>query len=312
MFSIGLLMQKRSIPSTVDPFNLSLLVISMLLWGLSFPAIKVALDVIDPLTLGLLRVLFGAIPLSIFIFFKFGFQDSFTPLFKDPIPFIGIALTQFYLPLAAQNVGMGMMDPSSAASLSSIIQATSPIFAIFLSSMYLGEYIGRMKGLGAGLALSGTVLLVTQGGLVLEGATLVGNLLLLSSAVFYAVSGVLTKKALTDHDPMLIITLALIISSILFLPTALATEPISQLSGITFDMWLIVLFLGLICNGIALLMWYVVLMNSQLSKQVLFSYLIPLFGTIFSYLLLDEVIAIQTLIAGMVIVVGITIAQYGK
>ncbi len=305
-------MEEKTIPSTTDPRNLSLLLISMILWGLSFPALKVALEVVGPLTLGMVRVLFGAIPFLLFVILRDGASDIKNILFKEPLPFIGIALTQFYLPLSAQNIGMNMMDPVSAASLSSIIQATSPIFAIFLSVAFLEERIGKIKSLGAGVALSGTLLLVTRGGIVLGGATLFGNLLLLASAIFYAVSGVLTKNALYKYDPVHIILLALMVSSALFIPTAIFTEPISQLGNLTMNMWLIIFFLGFICNGIALLMWYVVLIKSQLSKQVLFSYLIPLFGTIFSHLFLGEMIYLQTILFGMVIVIGITIAQYGK
>ncbi|MFO8109675.1 MAG: DMT family transporter [Thermoplasmata archaeon] len=305
-------MQKRVSPSTIEPKNLSLLIFSMALWGLSFPVIKIALEVVDPLTLGLIRVLFGAVPLSIFILVNRGGSFMFEPLFKDPLPFIGIALTQFYLPLSAQNVGMTMMDPASAASLSSVIQATSPIFSIFLSSMYLGEYIGKVKGIGAGIALSGTLLLVTRGGIILGGTTFVGNLLMLASALFYAISGVLTKKALSKYDPLLIITIALILSTILFLPITLITEDITLLGSVSARVWMLMFFLGFVCNGVALLIWYKVLIKSQLSKQVLFSYLIPLFGTLFSFIFLGEIISIQAILAGLIIVIGITIAQYGR
>lgn len=305
-------MEKRGTPLTMEPRNLSLLIFSMALWGLSFPAIKVALAVVDPLTLGLIRVLFGTVPLLIFVVIKKGWVPTFAPLRNDPLPFVGIALTQFFLPLSAQNIGMGMMDPATAASLSSIIQATSPIFSIVLSSMYLGEYIGKIKGVGTGLALTGTLLLVTRGGIVLGGATLTGNLLLLSSAVFYAISGVMTKKALSKYDPILIITLALVVSSFLFIPAALITEPITQLRFVSWDIWLLMFFLGFVCNGIALLIWYVVMIDSQLSKVVLFSYLIPLFGTIFSFIFLGEVIFLQTILAGFIIISGVTLAQYGQ
>ncbi len=305
-------MEKHGTPLTMEPRNLSLLIFSMALWGLSFPAIKVALAVVDPLTLGLIRVLFGTVPLLIFVVIKKGWIPTFAPLRNDPLPFVGIALTQFFLPLSAQNIGMGMMDPATAASLSSIIQATSPIFSIVLSSMYLGEYIGKIKGMGTGLALTGTLLLVTRGGIVLGGATLTGNLLLLSSAVFYAISGVLTKKALSKYDPILIITLALVVSSFLFIPAALITEPITQLRFVSWDIWLLMFFLGFVCNGIALLIWYVVMIDSQLSKVVLFSYLIPLFGTIFSFIFLGEVIFLQTILAGFIIISGVTLAQYGQ
>ncbi len=292
--------------------NIALLVLSMVLWGLSFPAIKISLLEIQPLTLGLLRILFGAVPIAIYVLWRRGFRHTLTILKTDPKPFIGIALTQFYLPIAAQNLGMGMMAPETAASLSSILQATSPLFGIFFAAMFLGEYIGVKKALGLALALSGSVLLVTRGGGVLGGSDLLGNILLLSSAIFYAVSGVWIKKALFKHEPVMILALSLIIASILFIPTALLSESAGHIVNVSMSTWLLVLFLGLVCNGIALLLWYIVLISSQLSKQVLFTYLIPIFGTIFSHVFIGELIGLRTIIFGLVIICGITIAQYSK
>ncbi len=295
-----------------DKRNVALLVISMALWGLSFPAVKVSLVEVQPLTLGLLRILFGAVPIAAFVFWKKGFSNILIVFKSDPKPFIGIALAQYYLPMAAQNVGMDMMAPETAASISSILQATSPVFGIVLAAMFLDEYLGGKKILGLVIALTGSILLVTRGGAVLGGSNLIGNLLLLSSAIFYAISGVWTKKALYKHEPIVILTLSLIISSLLFIPTAMFNEPISQIYSISVSTWFLILFLGVVCNGVALLVWYTVLIKSQLSKQVLFTYLIPLFGTLFSHMFIGESIGVLTVVFGGLILFGITVAQYDK
>lgn len=300
------------VPRSVHVRNISLLVISMALWGLSFPAVKISLQEVEPLMLALLRVLLGAAPISAFVFWKRGFGNTMDILKKNPLPFLGISLTAFYLPMAAQNIGMGMMAPETAASLSSILQATSPLFGIFLAAMFLGEHIGVKKALGLALALSGSVLLVTRGGGVLGGSDLIGNMLLLGSAVSYAVSGVWIKKALYRYEPIMILTIPLIISTFLFIPTVFLLEPVAPIHNISGSTWLLILFLGLVCNGIALLLWYMVLVSSQLSKQVLYTYLIPVFGTVFSHIFLGEMIGYLTVIFGTLIVVGITIAQYDR
>lgn len=299
----------------VEPLSskyITVLVFSMVLWGLSFPAIKLALEEVDPITLGLMRTLFGAVPFSIVVFKRLGTKYVLRSLKEDPYPFIAIALFQFFLPLAAQNVGMNMMAPETAASLSSIIQATAPIFGLFLSALILKEYIGLKKALGAAIALSGTILLVTRGGVVLSGTDFTGNILLLASAVFYAISGVITKQALNKHEPEKVITLALILSSMFFLPTALLTENIHNLTSVSIFSWTLMAYLGIICTGIALFLWYVVLRKNQLSKQILFTYLIPLFGTGFSHIFLGESMGLKTALFGIIIIIGISIAQYEK
>lgn len=284
----------------------------MLLWGLTFPLIKISLEEIGPITLGFLRSLFGAIPLFIYILVKMGTKKIFQVTRKSYVLFLLVGLTQFYLPLAAQNTGMSMMEPEIAASLSSILQATFPVFAIFLSVMFLKEVIGKKKAIGTAIALTGTILLVTQGGVDITSTALLGNLLLLSSAVCYAIASVITKKSLAKYEPLTLITMAMVFSSFLFFPTSIAVEPVSQIADISMITWLSIIYLGLIGNGFALLLWYIVLVKTQLSKQVLFTYLIPLFGNVFSHIILGETISLLTFFFGMLIVIGVAIVQYER
>ncbi|MFW6064532.1 MAG: DMT family transporter [Candidatus Natronoplasma sp.] len=296
----------------VEVKNFLVLLLAVIMWGSTFPAIKIALGSIQPITLGLFRAIFGFMPIALFTLWRIGFRNTMKPAKEDLLIIVGIALTQFYLPLISQNVGMTMMHPETAASMSSLLQATAPIFTIFLSALFLGEYIGMKKASGTAIALSGTVMLVTRGGVVLHGATLIGNLMLLGSSVFYAISGLLVKKALDDYNPLSILSVSLFISVILFLPTAFILEDTTQMVGIPTSSWILAIYLGLFANGIVLLLWYYVLRTKELSKQILFVYLIPFFGIIFSYLFANETITLQTFIFGSVILIGITIAQYEK
>lgn len=298
--------------TSFSPKNFLVLLIAVTMWGSTFPAIKIALGEIEPITLGLFRAIFGLIPIGLFTIWIRGWERIVAP-FKDDFPLIlGIALTQFFLPLVSQNVGMTLMDPETAASMSSLLQATAPIFTIFLSVIFLEEYIGVKKSLGTATALTGTLMLVTRGGVVLHGVTLVGNLMLLGSAVFYAISGLLVKKALDDYGPLSILSLALFFSVLFFIPTTYILEDTAHIFMISSNSWLLAIYLGLFANGIVLILWYYVLRSKELSKQILFIYLIPFFGIIFSYLFADEAITIQTFIFGAVILIGITIAQYEK
>ncbi|MGM0510795.1 MAG: DMT family transporter [Thermoplasmatota archaeon] len=292
--------------------NISLLVFSMMLWGLTFPLIKLSLEEIGPITLGLLRSLFGAIPLFIYVLYQKGLKKITIITKNYYLLFIAIGLTQFYLPLATQNTGMSMMEPETAASLSSILQASYPVFAIIMSVAFLKEYIGKKKALGTAIALTGTILLVTQGGVDISNSALLGNLLLLTSSVCYAISSVITKRSLVKHEPLTLMTMALVFSSLIFLPTSFALEPVSRIANISMMTWLMIIYLGLIGNGIALLLWYIVLVKTQLSKQVLFTYLIPLFGNIFSHLILGETISLISFLFGMLIVTGVAIVQYER
>jgi drug/metabolite transporter (DMT)-like permease len=66
-----------------------------------------------------------------------------------------------------------------------------------------------------------------------------------------------------------------------------------------------VIYLGVVSTGIAWLLRFRILKNNGLIFQSQVSYLIPIFGTILSYIFLDEVITSKVIVSLLAVVVGI-------
>ena len=66
-----------------------------------------------------------------------------------------------------------------------------------------------------------------------------------------------------------------------------------------------VIYLGLVSTGIAWLLRFRILVNNGLIFQSQVSYLIPIFGTILSYIFLKELITTKVLISLIAVCVGI-------
>ena len=71
------------------------------------------------------------------------------------------------------------------------------------------------------------------------------------------------------------------------------------------DSTISVIYLGLVSTGIAWLLRFKILVTNGLIFQSQVSYLIPIFGTILSYIFLQEIITIKVLISLIAVVVGI-------
>ena len=71
------------------------------------------------------------------------------------------------------------------------------------------------------------------------------------------------------------------------------------------DSTISVIYLGLVSTGIAWLLRFRILVNNGLIFQSQVSYLIPIFGTILSYIFLKELITIKVLISLIAVCVGI-------
>ena len=79
-----------------------------------------------------------------------------------------------------------------------------------------------------------------------------------------------------------------------------------------FDSTISVIYLGLVSTGVAWLLRFRILVNNGLIFQSQVSYLIPIFGTIMSYIFLKELITIKVLISLIAVVIGIYFVKKAK
>jgi len=104
----------------------SLLIISVLFWGLAFPIIKITLDYVPPLVIGYFRYFFASLPFVAFIFFKYEKSDIKNELHKNWKLFAALGITMVTIPNMAQNIGLLYTTSSIAA----LIGTVAPIFTV--------------------------------------------------------------------------------------------------------------------------------------------------------------------------------------
>ncbi len=78
------------------------------------------------------------------------------------------------------------------------------------------------------------------------------------------------------------------------------------------DSTISVIYLGLVSTGIAWLLRFKILVNNGLIFQSQVSYLIPIFGTILSYIFLKELITVKIIISLLAVVIGIYFVKRAK
>ena len=69
------------------------------------------------------------------------------------------------------------------------------------------------------------------------------------------------------------------------------------------------LYLGIVATGIAWLIRFRILSTNGLVFQTQVAYLIPIFGVLFGYFLMDEIITWRVLISLIIIILGIYIVK---
>ena len=280
--------------------------LAVIMWAASFPLIKLGLAYMPPVTLAAVRYSIAGLILVLIIFAKSGTMKSLRELKEDWKILTILGLMGIALPNATLNIGLQY----TTASVSSMIQASGPVFTVALAVVFLEERLGGAKIVGTMLAIMGTILLISEGGVDLGNTTFVGNLFVLLSAIFYSISGVITKRALERHNPLVITGWNIAIGS-LFL---CLFSPIEFGESIAFppDMIVILLLLAILPGCLAFLLYNYVLQKKDLGSTSFYLYLIPVFSTVISMILLGETIAAETVLFASLVIAGVAVAQYGN
>jgi len=284
--------------------KLALILISMLIWGISYPVIKILLkDGIPPITLATLRNLIF-IPLLFYVLAG----KRYARYSRSDIGLcVALAFFTVFLPNISQNIGMKY----TSASISSVIQSSSPIFTVMLAFIFLKEARTPNKIVGSLVGLIGTVFLTTGGSFDFD-VTTYGNILILVSSISYAISGILIKVALSRIEPVDLLCFEIIFGFFMLLIPNIVLEDFSVVISLGIDVWLYILFLSVFAGFLASIIYYMVLREEEISHLAIFSYLIPVFAIIFSYIMLHETLGVKDVIFTLVILSGIVITEAGQ
>ena len=281
---------------TANSFDLFLLVFLAVIWGSSFFNIKIATYSYDPITLALVRVIFASIPLLLLCKLKGIKIEAFS---KNWIWYALIGLTNIAIPFVLIAIGTAKINSYLAA----ILMSTTPLSGSILAHIFTkDEKLSLPKSLGVLIGFSGIVLLFFDK-VIINSENYLYALLTILGSTFYCIGGILTLR-LKNKKNENVTTSTTIWSVIFLLPCSLLLEAPWN-SNPSFISTFSLLYLGVIATGLAWLIRFRILTVNGLVFQTQVAYLIPIFGIIFGYFLMNETITWRVLISLVIILIGI-------
>ena len=273
-----------------------LLILLALIWASAFFNIKIATYSYGPVTIAFLRVFFGAIPVLLLCYYKNIKIEAFS---KDWHWFAMIGFINLVAPFYLIAYGVQSVQSNLAA----ILMSTTPLSSTVLGHFYTtNEKFNFIKTFGILIGFSGILYLFSDNLLIDENNFLSALLILLGSTC-YVIGGVLTLKISKKKNEN--VTGSILVWAVLILiPIVSIVEQPWNVSP-RLDSTISVIYLGLVSTGIAWLLRFRILVNNGLIFQSQVSYLIPIFGTILSYIFLKELITFKVLISLIAVSVGI-------
>lgn len=256
------------------------------LWGGSFLFMRIAAPVLGAVPTAFGRVALGAVGLLILVSLMrttLSFQGKFIAtlalgVINSGVPFLMFALAAKVLPVG----------------YSAILNAMTPLMGVVIGSIAFGERVTPPKVAGVWIGMMGVAVLTRTGPLEMSAALLWGVIACFAATACYGLAGFLTRRWIVQRGGLdsSIVALGSQIGAVLLLLPFLVLEMMTQplvWYDVNTEVWVAMLALGLLCTSLAYILYFRLIADVGPMKALTVTFLIPLFGVLWGWLLLGEV-----------------------
>ncbi|MGJ5135605.1 DMT family transporter [Bradyrhizobium sp. SZCCHNR1051] len=284
------------------------LIFVILIWGMNWLVIKDALQIAPPLFFTGLRLLGGAVAIAV-ARLALGYQLRIGD--RGRLNLIAVGMLQMACGLGLSLVGLQYLDVGRSA----LIFYTMPLWLAIIEWVLDGRRqtgfeLGAIgSGLGGIMLLSANGLGPTAAPMTLDDAE--GVALLLIAAICWALGTWLANRAHSDIDVWSRTTFQLAAAGMAVMMASAVLEPhfeVKRLSALAFP----IAFNCIVATGLAFVAWYYALASipARIASQSLV--LIPVVALISALILQGEELALRTVLASLLIIMGVTIVIWQR
>jgi drug/metabolite transporter (DMT)-like permease len=267
------------------------------IWGSSFLFMRLAVVEFGPLATAAMRVAVAAaflVPLMLWkgqgqVFRRHWPSICLVGVLNSALPFL-----LFSFALLAITTG-----------LSAILNATVPLFGALVAWAWLKDRPAGPRVLGLGIGFVGVALLAWDGASFRPNASGIAPawavLACLGATACYAIAASATKRYLDGLPPLVLATGSQVGAAAALALPALWAWPAEWPGG---RAWLAVAVLGLLCTGVAYVLYFRLIEQAGPARALAVTFLVPVFAVLYGLLFLGESVTPWMLACGLVIVCG--------
>ncbi len=268
------------------------------IWGSSFLFMRIGGVEFGVIPTAGVRVAIGALVLLPLLWFS----GHWAALQRNALPVLFIGTLNSALPFALFAYAV----TSITTGLSGILNATVPLFGALIAWAWLKDRPRPSRILGLVIGFGGIALLAKDSASFKPGGSGWAVVACLLAAVCYGYAASFTRKYLggihslaTAAGSQLGAALALALPTIWFWP--------QQMPGAR--SWMALLVLGVVCTGIAYILYFRLLERLGPARAITVTFLVPVFAILYGTLLLGETLTLWMIGCGLVVVLGTALAS---
>jgi drug/metabolite transporter (DMT)-like permease len=271
------------------------LVVLGAIWGASFLFMRVSASDFGAFALVEIRLALGAL-----ILLPFTWQARALLARAGWWRLAGIGAINSAMPFALFAWGA----QRAPAGIGAITNSMAVPFTALVAFLLFRERISVLRSVGLCAGFAGVAVLASGNvaGASVWPAVLAGTL----AALLYGLSANLIRCSLHGIPASAVAGATLLCASALMLPLAVATWPGAPIGVAS---WISALLLGVMCTGAAFVLYYRLIHRIGAPRASTVTYLIPLFGVIWAWLLLGEALSTSMAVAAALILSGVALSQ---
>ncbi|MGN6749583.1 MAG: DMT family transporter [Xanthobacteraceae bacterium] len=266
-----------------------------LIWGITWPVMKIALNEIPPLTMRGIAAILGAVTYWLMCL-------AMRRSLRVPSPKVWAhILVGSLLNIVAFALFGAFAQIAAATSRVAVLAYTMPIWAILLAWLFLGERPSRVQTTALLLCIAGLAILIYP--LTTNGIP-IGIVFALAVGVCWAGGTVYLKWAHIEADQMGIGSWQMTIAAVILVASMLIFGGGPHVAGAHLDGVLGTAWTGIAGNGVAYALWFTIIRRLPAATASLGVLASPVIGVIGSFLLLGEVPTVTDMIGFALIFVA--------
>ncbi|MEM7193651.1 MAG: DMT family transporter [Pseudomonadota bacterium] len=272
---------------------------TVLLWAFAFPASKAALPFFTVEQIVLLRyIIASAFYIALFAMGMFPLPKKKDLPVISALAILGVTVYQLLFVF-----GLGRVTAAAA----SMIITANPVVVSLLARAFLKESLGWLSWVGILLSFGGVAVISLAKGA--DGA-LIGYGALLVAVVSIAIFFVFQKPYFKHYSPLSMTSYTSILGTmplLYWIPGIIQPAMDAPVSA-----WISIIVMGVFSSGIGFLLWFYALSRLPAGIVSSFLFLQPVFVTVMAWFWLQEWPTNETVIGGVVVLVGVSLILYNQ
>jgi drug/metabolite transporter (DMT)-like permease len=286
-------------PLSIKAGGLALLLSTM--WAGNPVANKAGLEDAGPLRLGYLRFILGAI---VVLIYAIATRQSFRVQQHEWVP-LGLLGVLFTVQLAFMNVGQDYTTAGHAV----VVTTTFPLWTgVFAHFFVPGDRMSRSRTLGTLVAYGGVVAVFYKGFVESSSDFLIGDLLLLCSAILLGARQVYLSQLGQGIAQHKLLMSQSVFGIVVFVVASLIFEG-DEAFTVTTKLVVALFYTGVLIAGLGFIGQTWLLKKYLPSRVTVISLSQPIFGVLFSWWILGESVGGELYVGAVLVVIGSALAQ---